>query len=60
MVPECMELYLRQNLEDYLENLNLLRPLQDLPSFLEQIGIKVIKYLIIQTRLEKNCQMINV
>ena len=41
MAPECVEVYLRWNLEFYLENLNPLRPLQDLPSFLKKIGIKI-------------------
>ena len=41
MAPECVEVYLRWNLEFYLENLNPLRPLQDLPSFQEKIGIKI-------------------
>ena len=60
MAPECVEVYLRWILEFYLENLNPLRPLQDLPSFLEKIGIKVIEKLIIKTRLEKFCQMTKV
>ena len=36
-------MYLRLNLESQLENLNSLRPLQDLPSFYNKRGFKVIK-----------------
>ena len=32
MAPECVGVHLRLNLEVYLENLNPLRPLQDLPK----------------------------
>jgi hypothetical protein len=32
MAPECVGVHLRLNLEVYLENLNRLRPLQDLPK----------------------------
>ena len=32
MAPECVEVYSRWNLENYLENLNPLRTLQDLPK----------------------------
>ena len=53
MAPECVEVYSRCNLEFYLENLNPLRPLQDLPSFLEKIGIKVIKKLIRKDQVRK-------
>ena len=41
MAPECLEMYFRLHLECYLENLNPLRPLQDLPSFQKKIGIKI-------------------
>ena len=53
MAPECMEVYLRWNLEFLVENLYPLSPLQDLPSFQEKIGFKVIKKSIIKTMLEK-------
>ena len=43
MAPECVEVYLKWNLEFSQENLNPLRPLQDLPRFYVKIGIKVIK-----------------
>jgi hypothetical protein len=33
MAPECVEVYLGYNLEFFLEILNPLKPLQDLPSF---------------------------
>ena len=60
MAPECMEVYLRWNLEFLVENLYPLSPLQDLPSFQEKIGFKVIKKSIIKTMLEKICQMTKV
>ena len=41
MAPQCVKVYLRWNLECYIENLNPLRPLQDLPSFQKKIGIKI-------------------
>ena len=54
MVPECMEVYLRWSLELFLENLNTLKPLQDLPSFNEKIRFKVIKNLSNDKSLEVN------
>ena len=41
MAPECVEVHLERVSEFYIENLNPLRPLQDLPSFQEKIGIKI-------------------
>ena len=43
MAPECVEVYLERVLEFYLENLNPLRPLQDLPGFQMKIEFKEIK-----------------
>ena len=43
MAPECVELYLKRVLEFYLENLNPLRPLQDLPGFQMKIEFKDVK-----------------
>ena len=40
MAPEYMEVYLGLNLEFQLENLNLLKPIQDLPDFRRKIGLK--------------------
>ena len=54
MAPECVEVYLRWNLEFYLENLNPLKPLLDLPSKKEKIGIKVIKKIHNQNHVGNN------
>ena len=43
MAPECVRVYLRLNLEFQLENLNPLRPLQDLPGFQMKIEFKDVK-----------------
>jgi hypothetical protein len=53
MAPECVEVYLRWNLENYLENLNPLKPLQDFPSFYEKIEIKIIKKVNNQDQVRK-------
>ena len=51
MASECVRVYLRLNLEFQLENLNPLRPLQDLPGFQMKIEFKDIKN---QQCFEKN------
>ena len=43
MAPECVRVYLRLNLEFQLENLNPLRPLQDLSGFQMKIEFEDIK-----------------
>ena len=43
MAPECMEMYFILSLDFQLENLNSLRPLQDLPGFQEKTEFKDIK-----------------
>ena len=43
MAPECVEVYLMINLDFWLENLNPLRPLQDLPGFQIKIEFRDIK-----------------
>ena len=54
MAPECVEVYLRWILEFCLENLNPLRPLQDLPSLQEKIESKVTTIVIFHCRLYVN------
>ena len=40
MAPESMEVYLGSNLEFHLENLNLLKPIQDVFDFRRKLGLK--------------------
>ena len=54
MAPKCVDVYLRLILDDQLENLNPLRPVQDLPSFQKKIEIKVIERIKNQDQARKN------
>ena len=47
MAPECIKVCLELDLEFQLVNLNLLRPLQDLPGFQVKTDFKVIKKSIV-------------